>query len=143
MRLWTLHPHYLDVRGLCGLWREALLARKVLRGETAGYRSHPQLVRFKAHPQPLEAISSYLRSVYEEGAQRGYRFDPAKLDKPTQVDPLPATRGQLRYEWLHLLAKLEKRTPQAASQYQDITLPDPHPLFTIVEGEVEPWEIQK
>jgi hypothetical protein len=32
MRLWTLHPKYLDARGLVALWREALLVQKVLRG---------------------------------------------------------------------------------------------------------------
>jgi hypothetical protein len=36
MRLWTLHPKYLDARGLVALWREALLAQKVLRGATRG-----------------------------------------------------------------------------------------------------------
>ncbi|HEU5178767.1 MAG TPA: pyrimidine dimer DNA glycosylase/endonuclease V, partial [Burkholderiales bacterium] len=32
MRLWSLHPKYLDARGLVALWREALLAQAVLRG---------------------------------------------------------------------------------------------------------------
>ena len=41
MRLWTLHPQYLDPRGLVALWREALLAQKVLLGRTRGYRAHP------------------------------------------------------------------------------------------------------
>jgi len=31
MRLWTIHPKYLDRQGLLALWREALLAQKVLR----------------------------------------------------------------------------------------------------------------
>jgi hypothetical protein len=38
MRLWTLHPKCLDARGLVVPWREALLAQKVLRGETRGYK---------------------------------------------------------------------------------------------------------
>src|SRR5690606_6899395 len=42
MRLWSLHPRYLDRQGLLALWREALLARAVLRGETRGYTLHPQ-----------------------------------------------------------------------------------------------------
>ena len=37
MRLWTLHPKYLDPQGLVALWREALLARAVLQGKTRGY----------------------------------------------------------------------------------------------------------
>ena len=53
MRLWTLHPRYLDRQGLVALWREALLAQKVLQGQTTGYRHHPQLVRFRAMPDPV------------------------------------------------------------------------------------------
>ncbi|MEN6399799.1 MAG: pyrimidine dimer DNA glycosylase/endonuclease V, partial [Rectinema sp.] len=29
MRLWTLHPQYLDQKGLTAAWREGLLAKKV------------------------------------------------------------------------------------------------------------------
>jgi hypothetical protein len=38
MRLWTLHPQYLDAKGLVALWREALLAKAVHAEATArGY----------------------------------------------------------------------------------------------------------
>ena len=37
MRLWSIHPKYLDCKGLVALWREALLAKKVLRGKTRKY----------------------------------------------------------------------------------------------------------
>lgn len=37
MRLWSIHPKYLDAKGLVALWREALLAQKVLKGETTGW----------------------------------------------------------------------------------------------------------
>ena len=60
MRLWTIHPRYLDPQGLVALWREALLARAVLRGQTHGYRHHPQLDRFRAHDAPRSAINAYL-----------------------------------------------------------------------------------
>ena len=52
MRLWTVHPKYLDVRGLGALWREALLARAVLRGQTRGYKRHPQLQSLGAVHSP-------------------------------------------------------------------------------------------
>jgi hypothetical protein len=29
-RIWSLHPKYLDARGLVALWREGLLAQAVL-----------------------------------------------------------------------------------------------------------------
>ncbi len=43
-----MHPRYLDRQGLTACWREGLLAQKVLRGATKGYRNHPQLRRFRA-----------------------------------------------------------------------------------------------
>src|SRR5690606_23745163 len=79
MRLWSLHPKYLDAQGLVALWRETLLAQAVLRGETRGYRSHPQLVRFKKHPTPSAAISLYLEGVHDEAVLRGYGFDKRKI----------------------------------------------------------------
>ena len=36
MRLWSLHPRYLDAKGLVALWREGLLAQAVLKGQTKG-----------------------------------------------------------------------------------------------------------
>jgi len=72
MRLWSLHPRYLDTQGLVALWREALLARAVLRGETKGYRNHPQLDRFRSHAASVSAINTYLARVYDEAVARGY-----------------------------------------------------------------------
>ena len=71
MRLWLLHPRHLDPQGLVALWREGLLARHVLHGPTRGYRNHPQLDRFKAHPQPRRAIDAYLAVVQEDASARG------------------------------------------------------------------------
>ena len=70
MRLWSLHPRYLDSKGLVALWREALLAKAVLSGRTRGYRQHPQLARFRAHPEARAAINAYLAAVHEEATGR-------------------------------------------------------------------------
>ena len=48
MRLWTIHPRYLDSRGLVALWRESLLARAVLRSQTRGYAT-PSSARAISH----------------------------------------------------------------------------------------------
>ncbi|HSR64572.1 MAG TPA: pyrimidine dimer DNA glycosylase/endonuclease V, partial [Xanthomonadaceae bacterium] len=106
MRLWTLHPHHLDARGLVALWREGLLARAVLCGQTKGYTRHPQLERFRLHATPLQAIDTYLAIVCDEADARGYRFDRSKLAPAPRGLRLPASDGQLAYEWGHLLAKL-------------------------------------
>jgi hypothetical protein len=140
VRLWTLHPKYLDAQGLVALWREGLLARAVLRGATRGYRHHPQLERFRSHAAPRAAINGYLRFVAAEAAARGYTFDLAKVGPRRRGLKLTATRGQLRYEWQHLLHKLRKRNPRVYQRWRRERAPEPHPLFRVVRGEVAPWE---
>jgi Pyrimidine dimer DNA glycosylase len=140
VRLWTLHPKYLDGRGLIALWREGLLARAVLRGETRGYRRHPQLQRFRAHGSPRAAINSYLRVVASEAERRGYTFDRGKLGPGRAGIVLNATQGQLAYEWRHLLRKLRVRSPTWHARWRTLSHPEPHPLFNIVRGPIEPWE---
>src|SRR5690349_14992660 len=103
MRLWSLHPRYLDPQGLVALWREALLARAVLRGQTKGYRHHPQVVRFRAHASPRAAICTYLAAVHAEAERRGYTFDASKVGAARCEAVIPVTRGQVEYEWQHLL----------------------------------------
>ena len=140
MRLWTVHPRYLDARGLAALWREALLAQKVLRGLTAGYRFHPQLARFRAQPNPEASIAAYLRAVYEEADARGYRFNPRKIGRRRGAAAIVETRGQLLYEWEHLRRKLQERHPEQFARVSAIKSPEPHPIFKIVPGKVRDWE---
>jgi len=140
MRLWTLHPRYLDRQGLVALWREALLARAVLRGRTRGYTRHPQLERFRAHPAPRRAISVYLAAVHAEAAARGYVFDRSKIGPVADIPRIPATAGQIAHEWGHLLDKLRKRSPAAAMRLRSVVCPDCHPLFVPGPGPVEAWE---
>lgn len=140
MRLWSLHPKYLDARGLVALWREALLARAVLRGETRGYTRHPQIERFKAHPHPRLAINSYLAAVHNEASARGYAFDRSKIGPVRLVPLIPVTSGQLRCEWLHLQQKLAARNPVVLAQISGVSVPSCHPLFRRVPGPVESSE---
>jgi hypothetical protein len=140
MRLWTLHPKYLDSQGLVALWREALLARAVLRGRTNGYRHHPQLDRFKAHSAPRSAINAYLAIVYSESQRRGFSFDSRKLGPIRSRSRIQAASGQLAHEWRHLLGKLRSRSPSTYRQWRELALPEAHPLFGIVPGPVEKWE---
>ena len=141
MRLWSIKPSYLDARGLVALWREALLAQKVLLGLTRGYKNHPQLARFRASPDPVLYIGTYLYYVAEEGRRRGYRFDVGRIVRfDTSVPRLPVTDGQLRYELDHLLAKLRSRDPARYEALTLVTSVEPHPLFYVVKGGVEPWE---
>jgi hypothetical protein len=140
MRLWTLHPRYLDAKGLVACWREALLAQKVLSGATRGYRNHPQLVRFRASPDPMSAIAVFLHEIAAEAERRGYRFDVRKIAATRGARQIRETRGQLDYEWAHLKRKLKTRAPAAARQLRDVARPQAHPLFRITAGAVRDWE---
>jgi hypothetical protein len=140
LRLWSLHPRYLDPQGLVALWREALLARAVIRGETRGYRHHPQLTRFRDHPTPRSAISVYLAGIHAEATLRGYAFDRTKIGHVRAVPSMSVTAGQIACEWEHLLRKLSKRNEALYRQWHALSAPECHPLFRVIAGDVEPWE---
>jgi hypothetical protein len=140
MRLWSLHPQYLDAQGLVALWREALLAQAVLRGRTKGYVGHPQLWRFREHASPIGLIAGYLRAVRVEAARRGYSFAAHKVSRARTHERMTVGREQLLFEWRHLLAKLEKRDPKRYADLAAIERPRAHPLFRVVAGGVARWE---
>ena len=140
MRLWSLHPRYLDPQGLVALWREALLAQAVLGGGTCGYRNHPQLERFRSQSAPRSAISSYLQGVHAEAVARGYSFDRSKIGRVRNRAPLLVTAGQVQHEWNHLLQKLAARNPELYERWRSIGVPDCHPLFRLQPGPIESWE---
>jgi hypothetical protein len=140
LRLWSLHPRYLDSRGLVALWREALLARAVLAGKTQGYRHHPQLARFRQHPSPTAAIGDYLFFLWVEAQKRGFNFDRTKTDPWARAKPLPVTSGQLIFEWNHLQNKLIQRRTFKIFVLRPEELPEVHPLFYPVPGVREDWE---
>jgi len=143
VRLWSLHPQYLDAQGLVALWREALLARAVLRGKTRGYQHHPQLARFRAHPLPISAVNCYLSHVHAEATARGYSFDAGKLGPRRHAGRISVTTGQIKYEWKHLLLKLKRRSPGLYRLWRNTGAPRNHPLFRTTEGPPAPWEKMK
>jgi hypothetical protein len=135
-----MHPKYLDRQGLVAVWREGLLAQAVLEGKTKGYKNHPQLNRFKTHPEPLRAIGYYLHEVYQEAKARGYNFDGSKINHDGVTIPIKTTSGQLDFELEHLLGKLEKRNKKCFDVLIECEGIAPHPLFEIVPGYMEDWE---
>lgn len=140
MRLWSLHPCYLDPSGLVALWREGLLALAVLQGATRGYTNHPQLTRFRRSRSPTTTLKCYLWHVFREARDRGYHFDRSKLGRVGRCSPIAVTRGQLRYELAHLREKLRRRSPQSYHSIMHLRVPRPHPLFVPVAGNIEAWE---
>lgn len=144
MRLWSVHPRYLDTQGLTACWREALLAQAVVERTSGGYSNHPQLERFRAADDPLAAVGAYLQGVAVEADARGYRFTKTKILRSSgQVQPIPLSRGQLAYEWTYLMGKLALRSPERHDAFVDIVTPEAHPLFAVVDGGIASWERPK
>ena len=141
MRIWSLHPKYLDTKGLVALWRESLLAKKVLENKTIGYKNHPQLNRFKKLKDPVNAINQYLDTVLKEAQSRGYNFDATKISQTLKKNQINVTSGQIEFEAEHLLKKLETRDKKLFGQYRELKNFDHHPIFNLVKGKVEEWEI--
>jgi len=142
MRLWSIHPKYLDSKGLLAVWREALLAQKVLYGKTKGYRNHPQLGRFKKLRYPLVAIRAYLFGIYYEAKTRGYVFDQHRinLSGSTPAKSIAVTKGQVTFEFEHLLTKLKTRDFDRYRKLRKLKRITVHPVFRKVSGSLEGWE---
>ena len=140
MRIWSLHPKYLDSRGLVALWRETLLAQAVLLGKTKGYLHHSQLDRFREQLDPARLVATYLHSVHDEAISRGYNFAAEKTLGARSDRKLTVARGQLDFEWHHLMRKLKVRDPARAAALTHVRRPQPHPIFRVVPGEVAIWE---
>ncbi|MCA9495808.1 MAG: hypothetical protein KC589_02610 [Nanoarchaeota archaeon] len=141
MRLWSIHPKYLDAKGLVALWREGLLAKNVLEGKTKGYKNHPQLVRFKNAKNPVESINNYLSYVVKEALNRRYNFDESKLNVTDDKQEIVVTNKQIEYEFKHLLNKLENRDMSLYEKFKDVKHIELHPMFKEIEGEIEEWEV--
>jgi len=146
MRLWSIHPKYLDVKGLVTLWREALLAQNVLLGNTKGYKNHPQLIRFKSYFDPISGIGFYLYEIFLESKRRNYNFNKDKIIKISHdVDKINVTTGQLKYEFNHLQNKLLTRNWKKYKEIDGIEDQnyEINSLFKVIDGEIEHWEIIK
>jgi Pyrimidine dimer DNA glycosylase len=141
MRLWSIHPAYLDAKGLVALWREALLAQKILQGKTKGYKNHPQLIRFRNTKNPIGAIADYLRYIVGEADKRGYKFDRNKIANEEFKGRIAVTKGQVEYEFAHLSGKLKKRDPDLYMQLSKVKKINIHPMFKQISGDVEDWEV--
>lgn len=142
MRLWTIHPKYLDQKGLVAAWREGLLAKKVLEGKTKGYKNHPQLKRFLECDWSIIAINQYLSEIYNEAEKRGYKFNKDKIEIVcNEIDSkIRVTRKQIQYEYELLKIKIMKRDEKKYQTIKNIEEVEISDIFEVEEGEVEIWE---
>ena len=145
MRIWAIHPSYLDSKGLVAAWREGLLAQKVLEGKTKGYKNHPQLCRFIKSENSLMLISKYLSKLYDEAKNRTYKFDVSKIKylRADYKETIKVTNKQIEYEFALLKSKLEKRDKMKYYSLKDVKDPKINEIFEKIEGNIEYWEKPK
>ena len=127
MRLWSIHPTYLDSKGFVALWREGLLAQAVLHGRTVGYREHPELDRFKDHESPKGIMFEYLQSIFHESLHRKYQFDWSRVIEQTSVRELPripVPLDRIKFEWEHSSSKLKQRSAAVYQRNLDLVSRD-------------------
>jgi len=111
----------------------------VLAGGTRGYTRHPQLIRFRAAPDPLEAIGHFLDALRAEATARGYRFDGSRILRSDAANPaIPVTAGQLAFELGHLRAKVVARDSAWLARLP--AAPAAAPSFVVLPGGIEEWE---
>lgn len=156
MRLWSLHPRYLDRMGLLGLWREALLAKKLVYGQLHAvsdvgkkYLNHSHLRRFdREHAVPFR-IMHYLREVYREGIRRGYKFNReltlwhGDWDGGLADGGIKVTVDQLKFELLLLKERVYTRDRAwFDEQLHNLVelIPEPNPVFRLIWGPREEWD---
>jgi hypothetical protein len=145
MRLWSINPAYLDSTGLVALWRESLLAKKVLQGKTIGYKQHPQLERFKNKEKnnSIKLIENYLFYVYLESKKRGFNFDKTKCKNHNLKEKINVNSGQLEFEMKHLQKKLMKRNKKKFVENKKLLNDEniiANDFFKVVSGKIESWE---
>ena len=122
------------------------MARGAARAEgarrwDARIHASPAAATVSATDDPLVAIATYLHALADDA--RGYSFDRPRVSRPADEGlRLSVTAGQLDYEWQHLRAKVETRDPEWFEAVVVTARPKPHPLFDVVPGDVEPWEVR-
>ena len=140
MRLWSIHPKYLDSKGLVAVWREGLLALKVLWGKTKGYKNHTQLIRFKNSKNPLNLLVNYLSYILLEADKRGFNFNASKLPRKKSFKTITIKKGQIIFEFEYLKKKLKIRDPKKYESIKDVKKIMTNPVFKVVKGSCEEWE---
>lgn len=140
MRLWSIHPKYLDSIWLIACWREWLLALNVLKWNTVWYRNHPQLNRFKSSKDPILAINAYLTQIFLEAERRWFKFNSNKINISYLNSIISVTTWQLEYEMIHLRSKLKIRNPGMYENIKWLTKIENNSIFQVIDWWIESFE---
>ncbi|OQB09054.1 MAG: hypothetical protein BWY21_00959 [Parcubacteria group bacterium ADurb.Bin216] len=150
MRLWSIHPVYLDDIGLSRCYYEGIGGLKTM----LGMQRHPQLNRFKQSKDPVNNLKYYLIHVYTESVfrEKDYKHFELLEDlclKSYKPDYIPVSNKQLEFEIRWLVGKMStercynshQKIERLMYDYQNKNISSlTHHLFNVVDGEIEDWE---
>jgi hypothetical protein len=141
MRIWSIHPKYLDSKELLNLWNETIQAKNEFLTKFSGHFSNKQLERFLDLKNPLEAINSYMSSIYREAVKRDFSVDDSFMDWDFDDSiQIPVTAGQISHEISKLKSRLRERDEKKLQKLNGRTFLELHPIFYSVPGTIEEWE---
>lgn len=143
MRIWSLHPKYLDKKELIDSWNDGLRTIGILTRNHQGSIFRPELSRFRSQSEPIIAVEKYLLSIANEAKRRGYMVDIRKLPSiPVVVShKIPVSSGQIEYEWRQLMHVLAGRSPGFLRRIEYSPSHDINPIFYKRPGhDIETWE---
>jgi hypothetical protein len=143
MRIWSIHPKYLGRKQLSDAWYEALICRKIARGEKQSRISHPHSQRMLAHPKPIDFINGYIISLYSESILRGYDYNAEFLELyDSHVPPMEVSMNQLHYEFACIQEKIVQsgKLEQFEKNKEMLPIVQSSIMFEPYEGEIQSFE---
>lgn len=120
------------------------------------YYNHPQLDRFKTKDGVIiksgtRYLSTYLGYILNyANNKRKCNYNNSSISlipfDINQMEKLTITKGQLKYEYDYLQSKLLKSNIKKCRENNELLIYnsglqiEPHPIFTVIDGGIEPWE---
>jgi len=101
-------------------------------------------VEVRTGPEPAAEVAIHLTNNLSQGVNvyvvNGASDIFVKQVAANSVEHIPVTRGQLEFEWQHLLAKVAERNPGHYRELRLVRAPRCHPLVRLRAGNIEAWE---
>lgn len=149
MRLWSIHPKYLDNRSLMVFWNDAILAKSSILGKIDFHSPHFQ--RFKYIDNKEHVLNVYMKEIFLEGSKRNLNFDKNQIEDIFLLplltsDLIDLTYGQLKFEFELLVDKFKSTNNNEALEFlMNSYIKDDQIeslVFHLTDGPMESWDIR-
>jgi hypothetical protein len=132
MKLWHIHPSYLDKELIDQLWEDGLKMQDAIINYTYD-NGHKEVLD---HENPTAFIGMYLTGVVRAAhANHDYDHDFSKIMDIQPTLPLPVSKALLYEEWCELQEELQERNPgkMQLNDAEDVNAIKAHSMFYVME----------